>query len=109
MEISDERSGTASNWLQLWRGEISLGNAFWTYLVVYGVVLNVAFTLLALLVYLVFAQAFLALCIHFLGTPYMMFAGVGVWRSADKATEPAYLAFLAKLATLGLVGLSLFA
>ena len=84
---------------QLWAGEIPLGQAFWRYAVVVGLLVNLVTSalLLALLAHdasLVWVALSFALPI-----PYNVLAVVAVWRSAARYEGPATRADLARIAS----------
>ncbi len=84
---------------RLWEGEVPLGEAFWSYAVSYGLLLNVVtsfcFTLLLIngapLIWLM-----VAFCIPL---PYNLLAVVAVWRSADRYPGSRHRAELARVGT----------
>src|SRR5690349_2106464 len=96
-----------ADWKRLWVGDIPLSTAFWTYAVIYGIVLNLVCTLLGLILYLLTDNAFLAFLMHLLPLPYMAFATVGVWRSADRTREAGVMPMLAKAGSVALILASL--
>jgi len=66
----------------LWRGKVALGEAFWTWAVFGGLMVNVSTSLL-LLVLVMLDQLWLALIIgKGLSLPYNLVVVVGVWRAA---------------------------
>jgi hypothetical protein len=93
--------------VQLWRGELSLFDAFWNWAVIGGVAVNavtsVAFLALAMQGWML--AAFVAG--YGLSLPYNIFASVGVWRSAGRYPGDRRWADLARAVTLaGMVLLS---
>lgn len=90
---------------RLWRGELPLGEAFWTYAVIGGIAVNAATTVL--LVVLVSADRPVAALVagYALSVPYNILAIVGVWRAADRDDGPRTRANLYRIAAL--VGLTL--
>lgn len=69
---------------RLWRGEISLETAFWSYAVVGGIALNAA-TSLAFLVLVTMDLPGAALIAGYVPSiPYNLIATVGVWRAAAR-------------------------
>lgn len=92
----------------LWKGELPLGRAFWTYAVVLGVAINVL-TSGMFLALMVLDQPLAALAVGYgVSVPYNIVATVGVWRAAGRYDgDPAH-AELARVATLvGMMLLSL--
>ncbi len=81
---------------RLWRGELPLSAAFWVYLCAYGLLFNLVFTGLALVLYLNFDKPFLALLAHVAPILYFIFAAAGTWRSADRYGGAQLTAHLAK-------------
>jgi hypothetical protein len=81
----------------LWRGDLPLQIAFWRYLVVYGLVLNLGASLAMLLSYAAGLPVAIGVALHFLPVPYNAVAAVGTWRSADREKNQT-LADAAKLA-----------
>lgn len=75
--------------MALWRGELSLGDAFWNWAVLGGLLVNVT-TTIAFLVLLSVDQPFAALIVGYaVSVPYNIVAAVGVWRSAARY-DPAH-------------------
>lgn len=93
---------------RLWSGELPLGEAFWTYAVLGGLVVNLV-TSLAFL-FLVLADWLLAALVVGYGfsVPYNIVALVGVWRAAERHEGDPALAMWARAVTLiGMVLLTL--
>jgi hypothetical protein len=92
----------------LWSGDLPLGEAFWTYAVGVGLMLNLITTLL-FLVLLSWDRPVAALIVgHALAVPYNLVALVGVWRSAARYGGGRIRADLARIVSLvGMVLLSL--
>jgi hypothetical protein len=85
--------------IRLWRGELPLATAFWTWSVAGGLVLNAA-TTLAFLVLITRDQPVAALIAGYaLSVPYNIVATVGVWRSAGRYPGPQHWAQAARVAT----------
>jgi len=94
--------------LHLWRGELALGNAFWNWAVLGGLVVNVltsiAFLALVMNGYLV--AAFVAG--YAVPIPYNVVVTVGVWRAAGRYEGERKWADLARIVTVvGMILLSL--
>jgi len=68
----------------LWRGELPLEVAFWHYAIYYGLIVNLAFSTIALVLFLNDAPIALVAAVHLLPVPYSVLAAVGVWRSARR-------------------------
>lgn len=83
----------------LWAGNVPLGEAFWSYAIAYGLLLNVmtSFLFTMLLVHDT-AMQWLALAFA-LPLPYNLLVVVAVWRSADRYAGPKQRAELARLGT----------
>lgn len=87
----------------LWSGDLALGDAFWTWAVTVGLAVNLATSILFLLLILQ-EMPLLALLVGYgPSVPYNVVATVGVWRSAARYAGPAYHADLARAATLALM------
>jgi len=85
---------------RLWRGELPLGEAFWTYAVLGGLLVN-AVTTLSLLVLIAVDRPLAALVAGYaLSVPYNVVARVGVWRSGARHEGPRLRADLIRIATL---------
>lgn len=83
----------------LWLGELPLGEAFWTWAIGIGLVVNVATSALFLAM-IAADRPWTALFLGYaLSVPYNVVAVVGVWRSADRHEGPAVHAELARAAT----------
>jgi hypothetical protein len=83
----------------LWRGELPLGEAFWTWAIGIGLLINL--TTSALFLALITAdRPWAALFVGYvLSVPYNVAAMVGVWRSAARYDGPALRAELARIVT----------
>ena len=83
----------------LWLGDLPLGDAFWTWAIAIGLLVNL--TTSALFLVLITAdQPWAALFVGYaLSVPYNVVAVVGVWRSAARYQGPAGHAELARFAT----------
>ncbi len=83
----------------LWRGELPLGEAFWTWAIGVGLLVN----LLSSLLFLALISAdrpWAALFVGYaLSVPYNALATVGVWRSAARYEGDVSHASLARLVT----------
>ena len=88
---------------RLWRGDLPLAEAFWTWAVLVGITVNVLTSFL-FLICIMMDQTVLALITGYgLSVPYNVVALVGVWRAAER--EPSTRSDLFKLAALVLLGL----
>jgi hypothetical protein len=86
--------------LHLWRGELPLGEAFWTYAVIGGIAVNLTTTLL-FFVLLTADLTITALIVHYAPSlPYNLLVAVGVWRSAGRHPGAPHWATLARAVTL---------
>lgn len=86
--------------LTLWRGDYSLSDAFWTWAVTVGLLVNVA-TSVVFLILIMQDQPWAALLIGYgLSLPYNVVAVVGVWRAAASYDGPSIHADLARGATI---------
>jgi hypothetical protein len=102
----------------LWAGRLPLKDAFWTYAVFWGLLINVAAGVAALALIVAGKAAapamapgavagasmlpLLALALHLAPVPYNIIALVGVWRSAGRPDSPPSAALAARSATLAL-------
>lgn len=107
MQPKPTNPAAIADWKRLWSGDLPLSTAFWTYTVVYGIVFNLACTALGLVLYLLTDNAILAFLLHLLPLPYMGFATVGVWRSADRARDAGFMPVFAKVGSVALIFASL--
>jgi len=107
MQPKSTNPAAIADWRRFWAGNLPLGTAFWTYTVVYGIILNLVCTALGLVVYLATNNAVFAFLLHLLPLPYMAFATVGVWRSADRSPDGGFMPLLAKIGAVALIIASL--
>jgi hypothetical protein len=93
---------------RLWRGDLPLAEAFWTWAVLVGLVVNVT-TTIGFLWLLMADQVAAAFVVGYaLSVPYNLVAAVGVWRSAGRADADPRWARPARLAVVvGMTILSL--
>lgn len=105
--------GTLRN---LWAGRLPLRDAFWTYAVFWGLLINVAAGVAALALIVADKAAapaaapgvaagatmlsLLAVAVHLAPLPYNVIALVGVWRSAGRPDSPPSAALAARSAML---------
>jgi hypothetical protein len=81
----------------LWLGEVPLGEAFWTWAIGIGLVVNLTTSVL-FLVLITNDRPWAALFVGYaLSVPYNILAGVGVWRSVAHYQGPAVHAELARI------------
>ena len=84
----------------LWSGDLPLGEAFWTFAIGIGVLVNLASSVLFLAL-ITLDRPFAALFVGYvLSVPYNVVALVGVWRSAARYQGEALHADLARIVTL---------
>lgn len=107
MQPKPASPAAVAEWKQLWAGDLPLARVFWTYAIVYGLILNLTCTALSLILYLLTDSAILAFLLHLLPLPYMGFVTVGVWRSADRVTDAGMMPIIAKIASVTLIFASL--
>ncbi len=94
-----------SSLTRLWRGEIPLPQAFWTWAVLGGIAVN-GLTSVLFLVLLMNGQVAAAFVVGYLfSVPYNIVVTVGVWRSAARYDGERRWADLARAVTL--VGMTL--
>lgn len=93
---------------RLWRGELPLAEAFWTWAVLGGLLVN-ASTTLGFLWLLMLDQVVAAFLVGYaLSVPYNLVVAVGVWRSAGRPEADPRWAGAARLAVVvGMTILSL--
>ncbi len=83
----------------LWLGKLHLGEAFWTWAIGIGLLVNLSTSALFLAL-IANDRPWAALFVGYaLSVPYNVLAGVGVWRSAAHYQGPAGHAELARIAT----------
>lgn len=83
----------------LWSGDLPLDDAFWTWAIGVGLLVNLATSALFLALITVdrpWAALFFG---YALSVPYNVLAVVGVWRSAERYQGPANHADLARIVT----------
>lgn len=86
--------------VSLWQGHLPLRDAFWDWVVLGGLLVNVTTSIL-LLVLLTYDQPWAALIVgKGCSLPYNFLVTVGVWRSAMRHDGPAMQADAARIATL---------
>jgi hypothetical protein len=96
-----------SNMRSLWRGELSLSDAFWNWAVFGGLIVNIVSS--ALFLWLIMSDyPILALIAGYaFPVPYNFMVCVGVWRSADRYSGDPRQANLARIVTtVGMILLS---
>jgi hypothetical protein len=87
----------------LWRGELPLDEAFWTWAIGIGLLVNLTTSILFLAL-ITADRPWAALFVGYaLSVPYNVLAGVGVWRSAARYDGPALHAELARIGTVVLM------
>jgi hypothetical protein len=83
----------------LWSGDLPLGEAFWTWAISIGLLVNLT-TSVAFLALIAFDRPWAARFVGYvLSVPYNVLAAVGVWRSAARYQGPAGHAELARIFT----------
>lgn len=93
---------------RLWRGELPLGDAFWNWAVLGGLLVNGISS--ALFLFLIMADRPVAALVagYAVSVPYNVVTAVGVWRSAARYTGDRRWADLARAVTVvGMILLSL--
>jgi hypothetical protein len=87
----------------LWRGELPLAEAFWTWAICVGLLVNLTTSVLFLAL-IAADRPWPALFVGYaLSVPYNLLAAVGVWRSAGRYRGRAAHAELARFATVALM------
>lgn len=90
---------------KLWRGELPLAEAFWTWAVFWALCINITAKVFFLML-ITFDQLWFALFVGFgVPVPYNLLVLVGVWRSAGRYDGPHYHADLARSASVTILGL----
>jgi hypothetical protein len=72
---------------RFWRGELPLGQAFWSWGILGGVAVSAASTVLALTILNAGGPGWLALLAYLAHVPWNVVILVGVWRSAARADD----------------------
>ena len=85
--------------LALWSGDLVLNEAFWTWTVTVGLLVNIATSILFLVLILQDLPLAAVLVGYGLSVPYNIVATVGVWRSAARYRGPSLHADLARIAS----------
>jgi hypothetical protein len=67
-----------------WQGQVPLDRLFWRDMVVVGTAINIASSVLALILLGLKLPLGLVLAVHFLPVPYNIFLTFAVWRTAEK-------------------------
>ncbi len=83
----------------LWRGDLPLGEAFWTWTVLIGLFVNLSTTILFLTLMTLDLLWTALLAGYAVSVPYNVIAVVGVWRSAERHQGPSLQADLARAAS----------
>ena len=83
--------------LALWSGDLDLNEAFWTWTVTVGLLVNISTSILFLVLILQDQALAAVLAGYGLSVPYNIVAIVGVWRSAARYGGPSLHAELARL------------
>ena len=83
----------------LWKGDLPLGDAFWTWALLGGLLVNISTSVL-FLVLIMLDHPWPALIVGYgFSVPYNVVVVVGVWRSASRYDGPRTYADLARGAT----------
>jgi hypothetical protein len=82
----------------LWRGEMPLGQVFWSFTIVFGTLFNLLATGVGLVAMAGGMPAPAAVALHFLPLPYNFLVLVGVWRSAESFSGHPFFATFARVA-----------
>lgn len=86
-------------WADLWAGRIPLADAFWTYAVFWGFLINVSTSLGTLALVVAEVPGWLAVVAHLLPLPWNLLVLVAVWRSATDPAVPRPLALAVRVIT----------
>jgi hypothetical protein len=84
----------------LWNGRLGLAEAFWTYAILYGTLVNLIATIAGLAVLTLELPGALAVALFLAPLPYVLVAVVGVWRSAAHYEGPPERAMWARVAVI---------
>ena len=84
----------------LWRGDVPLSRAFWTWFVFIGLPLNLATSVLFLALVAMDRPIAGLVAGHVMTVPYNILVAVGVWRAAGRPGVPPGLRRLARAVTL---------
>lgn len=90
----------------LWRGELTLENAFWNWAVFGGLTINIFTTALSLFFIMMDHPIPALVAGYVFSVPYNIMALVGVWRSADRYGSERLNPNLVRIVTL--IGVILF-
>jgi hypothetical protein len=85
--------------LALWSGDLALNEAFWTWTVTVGLLVNIATSILFLVLILQDQPLAAVLVGYGLSVPYNIVATIGIWRSAARYGGPSLHADLARIAS----------
>lgn len=91
--------GRMAKLLALWSGDLALEEAFWTWTVTVGLLINLATSVLFLVLILQDQPLAAVVAGYAISVPYNIVATVGVWRSAAHYTGPSVHADLARAAS----------
>ncbi|SDY71127.1 hypothetical protein [Citreimonas salinaria] len=83
----------------LWSGDLALNDAFWTWAVTVGLLINFGTSILFLVLILQDRPLAAVIAGYAFSIPYNIVATVGVWRSAARYAGPPVHADLARIAT----------
>lgn len=87
---------------QLWRGELPVARALISYALIYGLVINLLLSGIALIVYMMTSSGLWLSVLHFAALPYNAVACVGTLRSVDRFKPPPAAAALARVSAVGI-------
>lgn len=93
---------------QLWRGELPVARALISYALIYGLVINLLCSGLAVIAYLMTSSAALLSVLHFAALPYNAVACIGTLRSVDRFKPPLAAAAVARVSAVGIFAVLLF-
>jgi hypothetical protein len=80
----------------LWGGRLPLADAFWTYAIFWGFLINMATTLTSLGLVVAEVPGWVAALVHFAPLPWNLLVLVGVWRSAGRPEVSERLRLIAR-------------
>ncbi|AZO50503.1 MAG: hypothetical protein EOS58_08430 [Mesorhizobium sp.] len=77
--------GLAGFFRSRWQGRVPLDRLFWRDMVLVGTAINIASSVLALILLGLKLPLWLVLAVHFTLVPYNLFLTFAVWRTAEKS------------------------
>ena len=95
MGATPDRSKRNAGFFRLrWQGEVPIDRLFWRDMVVVGTAINVASSVVALILLGLKLPLVVVLAVHFAPVPYNIFLTIAVWRTAEQSGAKASLLLL---------------